>query len=103
MEETGLVVGELKTGPHTNDFFPNEDKHYITLFMIAKYKTGEPINTEPEKCEGYKILSFILRHRAPLYIIILNIIFHHSFHWPLARHDIIYASYINNITTHYNS
>lgn len=53
LEETGLTVGKIKTGPYTNDFFPVEDKHYITLFMIAKYESGEPKNIEPEKCEGW--------------------------------------------------
>ena len=53
LEETELTVGELKVGPYTNDFFENEDKHYITLYMIGNYVSGEVKNCEPEKCEGW--------------------------------------------------
>jgi len=38
----------------TNDFFPEKKKHYITLFLRAKYNGGTPINAEPEKCEGWQ-------------------------------------------------
>jgi len=54
LEETGLLIEKFIVGPYTNDYFEKEDKHYITLFMIAKIDLGEPKNLEPEKCEGWE-------------------------------------------------
>lgn len=53
IEETGIAVKQVTLGPYTNDFMPKENKHYITLFAIAK-TTGEPILKEPEKCAGWQ-------------------------------------------------
>jgi 8-oxo-dGTP diphosphatase len=59
-EETGLIENEnyrfmdknsIRT---TNDVFHDENKHYITLFLRARYFNGEPKNMEPEKCEGWR-------------------------------------------------
>ncbi|MGY0219923.1 nucleotide triphosphate diphosphatase NUDT15 [Endozoicomonadaceae bacterium StTr2] len=50
MEETGLTLENLQPGPYTNDIFEVEQKHYITLFMVADSVTGEPERKEPEKC-----------------------------------------------------
>lgn len=55
LEETGLSLDVVQLGPWVNDIFIAEQKHYVTLFCIAESKAGqsEPINTEPEKCEGW--------------------------------------------------
>ena len=64
-EETGLgrkniSYMEEDASAATNDFFPEENKHYITLFMRAKLKLEDsenyPIvkNMEPEKLEEWK-------------------------------------------------
>lgn len=50
-EETGLKIKNTKLGPYTNDFFKKENKHYITLFVIAESVQGIPKVLEPEKCE----------------------------------------------------
>jgi 8-oxo-dGTP diphosphatase len=49
-EETGLVVTKLKRSLWTNDIFESEQKHYVTLFMLADYAGGEPEIMEPNKC-----------------------------------------------------
>lgn len=63
-EETALIINEnyqfidkdsIRT---TNDIFPEDNKHYITLFLRAKYLNGEPKNMEPEKCEGWQWYSW---------------------------------------------
>jgi 8-oxo-dGTP diphosphatase len=54
LEETGLVIKDIRVGPWTNDIFHETNKHYITLFMIAKYETGEPQVREPDKCLEWK-------------------------------------------------
>ena len=53
-EETGLSVINLRNGPFTNDFFKNEGKHYVTLFMIGDHQTGEARVKEPDKCERWE-------------------------------------------------
>lgn len=53
MEETGIKIKNLRSGPYTNDLFEKEDKHYITLFIIADYESGEVRLMEPDKCEKW--------------------------------------------------
>jgi 8-oxo-dGTP diphosphatase len=50
LEETGIHITSATHVATTNDVFVAEEKHYITLFMLAAY-TGEPvILMEPQKC-----------------------------------------------------
>ena len=53
MEETGIKIKNFRQGPYTNDIFKKENKHYITVFVIADYKSGEPKVLEPDKCEQW--------------------------------------------------
>jgi 8-oxo-dGTP diphosphatase len=53
-EETGIRIKNLRHGPHTNDFFKTEGKHYVTLFVIADHDIGEPTVKEPRKCERWE-------------------------------------------------
>lgn len=54
LEETGLVLGELNNGAFVSDVFPEVNKHYITLLLVAQDPQGEPQTREPEKCEGWQ-------------------------------------------------
>jgi len=51
LEETGIKIKNIKLGPFTNDIFKKEGKHYVTLFLIADYDSGEAKVMEPDKCE----------------------------------------------------
>lgn len=42
----------------TNDIMPQYNKHYITIFMVADWIEGEPVNMEPHKCEGWDWSSY---------------------------------------------
>jgi 8-oxo-dGTP diphosphatase len=53
LEETGLTVGEVKLWCFTNDLYPEEGRHYITLVYFAEYIGGEPQVMEPQKCGGW--------------------------------------------------
>jgi 8-oxo-dGTP diphosphatase len=53
-EETGLNIKNLRFGPYTNDVFAAENKHYVTLFVIADYDSGMPEVKEPHKCEKWE-------------------------------------------------
>lgn len=54
MEETGLSIRDLKRGPYTNDTFSKEQKHYVTLFIISCYASGQVHIKEPDKCEAWE-------------------------------------------------
>ncbi|MDO6407081.1 MAG: NUDIX hydrolase [Pantoea sp.] len=54
LEETGLQLHSLQNGAFVSDVFPEVQKHYITLFMVALHAEGEPQCLEPEKCEGWQ-------------------------------------------------
>lgn len=54
MEEVGIEIKNIKRGPYTEDVFKKEEKHYITIFMIADYKRGIVSLRESDKCEGWK-------------------------------------------------
>ncbi len=49
LEETGLKIKNIRFGAVTNDYFSDEDKHYITIWMVADYQAGEPQILEPDK------------------------------------------------------
>jgi 8-oxo-dGTP diphosphatase len=54
LEETGMVVKNVRLAVVTNDIFPVEGKHYVTLCMAADYDSGEMKVMEPEKCEVWE-------------------------------------------------
>ncbi len=53
LEETNLVVGNIRHQAFTNDIFIRENKHYATLFVRADYVAGEVTIMEPDKCEQW--------------------------------------------------
>ena len=57
LEECNLHIETPIFGHVTNDPMPNEHKHYVTIFMMAKCQVTDPVqiptNMEPHKCEGW--------------------------------------------------
>ena len=53
MEETGMVIGGIRPVTFTNDIFIEQEKHYVTLYMVADYLEGTPQVLEPEKCASW--------------------------------------------------
>lgn len=49
LEETGLLIKNVRFGAVTNDYFEQEGKHYITLWMLSDYDSGEATIMEPDK------------------------------------------------------
>ncbi len=54
LEETGIKIKNIRFGTVTNDIFKKENKHYITIFMLAELDCGEVKIMEPEKCEKWE-------------------------------------------------
>jgi len=50
-EEMRMSIKNIRLGTVTNDIFPKESKHYITIYMLADWDSGELQIGEPEKCE----------------------------------------------------
>ena len=72
-EETGLLASVLMQGPYTNDIFERENKHYVTLYVLAKYEGGTPMVREPEKCKEWKWFAWDALP-APLFLPIQNLL-----------------------------
>ncbi len=53
IEETGITIKNIRFDTATNDIFQAEGKHYVTIFMLADYGSGEVKIMEPEKCEQW--------------------------------------------------
>ena len=49
LEETGLEVKNLRFGAVTNDFFEDENKHYVTVWMVCDWASGQEKIMEPDK------------------------------------------------------
>ena len=58
LEETSLQAHGFNSSLWTNDIFVEEDKHFVTLYMIVTSFTGDPKCMEPEKCEGWQWFRF---------------------------------------------
>lgn len=52
-EETGLKLTKVRYYGLTNNIYLEEQKHYLTVFMMVDDFEGEPQNCEPDKCEGW--------------------------------------------------
>ena len=49
LEETGCEITDIRFGAITNDIFLAENKHYLTVWMLSNWKSGEPEIREPDK------------------------------------------------------
>ena len=58
LEETGMEVTNVRFAAITNDCFKKENKHYITIWVIADHKDGKPKILEPDKCVAQKWCTF---------------------------------------------
>lgn len=72
-EESWLEVTNINIWPYTNDFFEQENKHYITLVVICDSEEWEPIVKEPHKLEYW---DWFERDKlpSPLFIPINNLV-----------------------------
>jgi len=48
-EETGLHIKNIQFGAVTNDYFEKEGKHYVTIWVLSEYESGEATIREPDK------------------------------------------------------
>lgn len=72
-EETNLNIKNIHFLTATNDIFITEEKHYITIFILADYDTGELKLLEKEKCEKWDWFDFE-NLPSPLFLPIENLL-----------------------------
>ncbi len=73
LEETGLIISSPTFVVCTNDIFTKENKHYITIYMKANYKNGEPKVMEPEKMIKWQWFTWD-QLPSPLFIPMANLV-----------------------------
>jgi len=73
IEETGIQIKNIRMSTFTNDIFKKEGKHYITLFVLSNYDSGEVKVMEPEKCEKWGWFEWD-KLPQPLFIPIQNLL-----------------------------
>ncbi|HSW81361.1 MAG TPA: NUDIX domain-containing protein [Candidatus Saccharimonas sp.] len=49
-EETGLIIKNIRFCAVTNDYFMEENKHYITIWVLSDWSSGKEYIAEPGKC-----------------------------------------------------
>ncbi|OGH65034.1 MAG: DNA mismatch repair protein MutT [Candidatus Magasanikbacteria bacterium RIFCSPHIGHO2_01_FULL_41_23] len=73
MEEVGITIKNIRFITATNDVFETEDKHYITIYVVADYDAGEVVNMEPQKLECWNWFAWD-ELPQPLFLPIQNLI-----------------------------
>ena len=85
MEETGVKISNPRLLALTNDYFPEKEKHFITIWMTSDWISGEPSCTAPE--ESTEVSWFDYEHLPePLFLCLENLIqigAHPKGHWFL--------------------
>ena len=57
-EEVGLEIEDVRFGAVTNNFFPEEGVHSVSIMQISDWKSGIEQNLEPDKCDELKWVTF---------------------------------------------
>jgi 8-oxo-dGTP diphosphatase len=73
LEETGVEITNIRDFAFTNDFFPEDNKHYVTLFVLADHLSGTPQILEPDKCGGWEWVEWD-NLPSPLFLPIDNLL-----------------------------
>jgi 8-oxo-dGTP diphosphatase len=77
LEETGLAIDNIRKVAFTNEFFPEAELHYVTLFFTADYSGGGLINREPDKCEVWEWFE-LTALPTPLFTGIIEVLQNHT-------------------------
>jgi len=71
-EEFGIKIKNVRFAGITNDLF-TEGKHYITIFIISDYDSGEITIREPDKSEAWELRTWD-NLPEPLFLPIQNLL-----------------------------
>ena len=71
-EEFGIYIKNVRFVGVTNDVMENDDKHYITIFMLGDYESGEVKVKEPDRTEIWQWVDWN-NMPEPLFQAIVNL------------------------------
>lgn len=57
-EEVGCEIKNVRFGALTNNYFPEEGVHSVSVFTLSDWASGEPKILEPDKCEELRWVDF---------------------------------------------
>lgn len=57
-EESDLNIKNVRFAAVTNDHFVDEHKHYVTVWVMSDWESGEVKNMEPKKCTAQEWHTF---------------------------------------------
>lgn len=57
-EEVRIKIKNVRFGAITNDYFPKENKHYLTVWMLSDYASGQERMVEPDYFINLRWASF---------------------------------------------
>ena len=72
-EESGVTIENIETHVFTNDLMEDDGKHYVTLYAVCDWVSGEAKVLEPEKCEMWEWYEWESLPR-PLFMPIENLL-----------------------------
>jgi 8-oxo-dGTP diphosphatase len=57
-EETGIKIKNIRFGAITNDILLADGKHYVSIWLVSDYASGEARIMEPNKSDGLEWCTF---------------------------------------------
>lgn len=57
-EESGIVITNVRVMGVTNDIYPDEGRHFVTIALVADYVSGTARVMEPGKMESWEWLTW---------------------------------------------
>jgi 8-oxo-dGTP diphosphatase len=72
-EEAGIQIGDIFHAGFTGNVFKRNGRQYVTLFVSAKYISGDAKVLEPEKCKCWKWFPYN-ELPSPLFLPITNLL-----------------------------
>lgn len=72
-EECGLKIKNVRFATLTNDIHESENKHYITIYMLADWAGGQPKVLEPHKMIEWQWFSWS-KLPKPLFLAMRNLV-----------------------------
>jgi len=76
LEESGLLLKDIRFLAITNDIFEKEQKHYVTIHLIGAAQEGEPVTKEFEKIGQWQWFD-AAAFPKPLFLTIENLLRDH--------------------------
>jgi 8-oxo-dGTP diphosphatase len=58
LEETGVTIKNIRFGAVTNDILPSDDKHFVSIWLVSEYESGDAHIVEPDKCDALEWRTF---------------------------------------------